>query len=44
MRRATFSTRGPEIASPSGESISHYPEIESPGGGNISAGGRLYKG
>jgi len=44
MRGAIFSTRGHEISSPSGESISHYPEIESPGGGNISAGGRLYKG
>jgi len=35
---------GREISSPPGESISNHPEIESLGGGNISAGGRLYKG
>jgi len=44
MRDATFSKRGPEISYPPGESISHLAEIESPGGGNISAGGRLYRG
>jgi len=43
MRGATFSTRGQKISSPPGESISHLAEIESPRGGNISAGGRLYK-
>jgi len=40
----TFSTRGREITSPPGGSISHFAEIESSGGGNISDGGRLYKG
>jgi len=41
---ATFSMRGREKSSSPGESISHFAEIESPGGGNICAGGRLYKG
>jgi len=44
MRGVTFSTRWRKISSPPGESISHLAEIEFPGGGNISAGGRLYKG
>jgi len=44
MRGVTFSTRGRELSSPPSESISYLAEIVSGGGGNISAGGRLYKG
>jgi len=44
MRRATFSTRGREISSPAGESISHLAEIEFPGGGEYFRQGRLHTG
>jgi len=38
MRGATSSTRGREISSPPGESISRLAEIESLGEGNIMKG------
>jgi len=45
--RGRLSWRGGEkylLPPPPGEYILRLAEIESPGGGNISAGGRLYKG
>jgi len=43
-KRATFLTRGQEISSPAGESISQLAEIESPGEKIFQPGERLYKG